>query len=252
MDKRHLFYRYYDVLFSSKNYGAEVSAVVEYCRTSGLQPLAHILEIGCGTGNHTLEFAKMSGVHVTAIDTDPQMLALAQSKVALAGTTDVTFASGIGGERNIDLTVALFNVVNYIIGDENLRELFAAIAASLRAQGMFIFDCWNGTAALLDPPGSKSYEQQSGGELVRCRLTSRTDFDRKVTTMDYQLDLLDEAGDKIESGDYLLEHRLWTPGEIKAALGEAGLEVVTVCIPFKFEQAATDIDWKIMFVCRKR
>jgi len=251
MSSRHLFYRYYDTLFSAKDYAGEVAAVISYCAGHRLQPLKNILEVGCGTGNHTLELASNPCVHVTAVDVDTEMLALAQAKVNLAGKTNITFASGISKARNIDLSVALFNVVNYICEDESLREFFADIAKCLRVDGLFMFDCWNGTAALLDPPGSKNYEQQCDGQKVSCHLTSQTDITRKITTLNYQLDLFDTSDKKIESVDYQIEHKLWTPGQIKAALLEAGFEVEFVCIPFKFDLVATDLDWKIMFVCRK-
>lgn len=251
MDSRHLFYRYYDSLFAAKDYSGEVEAVINHCASYPLQPLEHILEIGCGTGNHTLKLAQMPGVRVSAVDVDPEMLALAQMKAEQAFKTNISFAPSMSRVRNVDLCVALFNVVNYICDDESLGLFFGNIAKSLRLQGLLIFDCWNGTAVLLDPPGSKTYEQRCDGQKVCCHLTSQTDVIKKMTTMNYQLDLFDRSGKKLESGNYQLDHRLWTPGQLKTTLKEAGLEVLTVCAPFKFEQIATDSDWKIMFVCRK-
>jgi hypothetical protein len=86
---------------------------------------------------------------------------------------------------------------------------------------------------------------------VSCHLTSETDIANKITSLLYRLELFDESGEKIESGYYRIEHKLWTPAQIKDALKQADLEVATVCIPFQFEQVATDTDWKIMFVCQK-
>lgn len=246
-----LFYRYYDTLFAAKDYGGEVAAVLRHWASCSPQPLRHILEIGCGTGNHTLELAKSAGVHITAVDVDPVMLELARTKAERAGETDIAFSSSIPDLQDADLCVALFNVINYLIDDASLQLFFTEVAAALRPQGMFIFDCWNGTAALLDPPGSKSYGQQCADGKVLCNLTSRTDFARRVTTLDYRLELVDKAGRQIESGCHRFEHRLWTPGEVRGALRGAGLEVATVCIPFEFERLATESDWKIMFVCRK-
>ena len=252
MDSSQLFYRYYDTLFSAKDYAGEVDAVFRHCTSYPLQPLEHILEIGCGTGSHTVEIARDPRVQVTAVDVDPEMLALAQTKAEQASKKNVSFATSCSASRNVDLCVALFNVVNYICGDESLHTFFEDIMSSLRSGGIFIFDCWNGTAALLDPPGSKAYEQEDcEGQKVSCHLTSQTDLVKKITVLNYQLDLFDQSGKKIESGNYQLEQRLWTPLQVKAALQKAGFEVVTVCIPFEFEQAANDSDWKIMFVCRK-
>jgi len=247
-----LFYRYYDTLFATKDYAGEVAAVLEFCHRYPLPPLANILELGCGTGNHTLELAKDSGIRVTAVDTDETMLALAAEKAAAARMTNISFAADSRTTKNADLCVALFNVVNYLCTDEQLQQFFAGIAASLRSQGLLIFDCWNGTAALQDPPGAKSYEQQIDGQKLSCHLTSQTDFVREVATLDYSLQLFAKSGKLIESDHYRIEHRLWTPARIKAALKEAGLDLLLVCIPFKFDMAASDeVDWKIMFACRK-
>jgi SAM-dependent methyltransferase len=246
-----LFYKYYDTLFATKDYAGEVASVLEFCHNYPLQPLENVLELGCGTGNHTLELAKESGIRVIAVDTDEAMLALAAEKAAAARKTNITFAAGCQAVRNVDLCVALFNVVNYLCSDEQLHQFFAGIAASLRSQGLLIFDCWNGTAALQDPPGAKSYEQQIDGQKLSCHLTTRTDYVRELAMLDYSLELFAKSGKLIESDHYRIEHRLWTPARIKSALKEGGFDLLTVCIPFKFDIAATDADWKIMFACRK-
>jgi SAM-dependent methyltransferase len=251
MHSSHLFYTYYDTLFSAKNYAGEIEKVFQLCSSYHLQPLENILEIGCGTGNHTLELARINDIHVTAVDVDSKMLALAQTKADKVHNRNISFISDRSTAKNVDLCVALFNVVNYICVDDGLSNFFTNIAESLRLQGVFIFDCWNGTAALLDPPGSKAYEQYCDGQKVCCYLTSQTDVIKKITILNYQLDLFNQAGNKIESGNHQIEHRLWTPEQIKSALRESGFKVKTVCIPFKFDLAATETDWKIMFVCRK-
>jgi hypothetical protein len=147
------------------------------------------------------------------------------------------------------MCVALFNVVNYICEEEALSTFFTSIAGNLRQGGLLIFDCWNGAAALLDPPGSKMYEQQSDGHRVSCHLASLTELSSKITTLNYQIDLFDSSGRKIESESHSIKHKLWTPEQIKAAICEAGFTLERLCLPFRFDHAATDSDWKIMFVC---
>jgi SAM-dependent methyltransferase len=251
MENRRLFYKYYDTLFAAKDYAGEVEAVFRHCASYPLQPLEHILELGCGTGNHSFELARMQGVKVTAVDIDSEMLALAHIKAESAQTDNISFVFGRYSVENADLCVALFNVVNYICAEESLRSFFSDIADSLRLHGVFIFDCWNGDAALLDPPGSKMYEQSCNGQKICCHLTSKTDFVKKITTLNYKIDLFDQSDKQIDSESYQVDHSLWTPAQIKALLKEFGLEVETVCIPFKFDQMADDADWKLMFVCRK-
>lgn len=248
MDNSHLFYRYYDTLFAAKDYAGEVAAVMRYCAD---RPVAKILEIGCGTGNHTLELAGYGEVSVNAVDIDAEMLSLAKIKADKACKVNIAFSSVVNTCEKMDLCVALFNVVNYVCPDGGLEAFFVDIAKSLRDRGVFIFDCWNGAAALLDPPGSKYYEQYCGDRRISCHLTSHTDIALRMTTLNYQLDLYDKNGDRIQSGDYQIKHRLWTPDEIRNGLLEAGFAIETVCTPFRFGSAAAETDWKIMFACRK-
>ncbi|NVN99756.1 MAG: class I SAM-dependent methyltransferase [Geobacteraceae bacterium] len=251
MPSPSLFYRYYDTLFSSKGYAGEITAILGDCSMRGLPDLAKILEVGCGTGNHTEQLAKLTGAQVLAVDTDPEMLALARMKAKQFIDADVTFASVCTPSYGADLAVALFNVVNYLCEGAALERFFTEIASSLHPQGLFFFDCWNGIAALRDPPGSKSYVESCSDGSIVCHLTSQTDALQKITTMNYRLELQDKAGKTIVTDDYPLRHRLWTPDELKAALAGAGFSVEVICLPFKFDQAASGDDWKIMFICRK-
>ena len=57
-------------------YWKEIS---RYCNYFSHEDLS-ILEIGCGTGNHTVELAKKVS-QVLALDIDPQMVALAKDKI---------------------------------------------------------------------------------------------------------------------------------------------------------------------------
>lgn len=252
MASSRLFYKYYDTLFASKDYKGEVDAVLSYSSSCIQSPIRDILEVGCGTGSHTVELAKISNINVSAVDIDPAMLELAKSKVIGGGATNVTFSLSINEKGTFDLSVALFNVVNYLRYDEDLFNFFISIINRLRTGGIFIFDCWNGAAALADPPGSKNYEQQSGDVKVCCILTSQTDIREKITTLNYQLELLNRSGAMVDSGCHQLFHKLWTPVQVEKMLLSAGFQVKLVCLPFRFDQAATERDWKIMFVCMKR
>jgi hypothetical protein len=82
-------------------------------------------------------------------------------------------------------------------------------------------------------------------------LTSKTNIAKKITALNYHFELFDQMGKEVESGNFQFDHKLWSPGQIKDVLMEAGFEVETVCLPFRFDLAATDVDWKIMFVCTK-
>ena len=253
MLKLHPFYKYYDLLFASKDYRRETTAVFQIYQRYQKTPLRHILEIGCGTGNHTTELARKKGVSVTAIDYDRHMISLAKKKFQTHGLKNIELSLARVErmpEKNFNLIVALFNVVTYLEDGKSLRSFFKAAASHLDSQGIFIFDCWNGLAARIDPPRNKTYQCRRGKTQIVCELTSKTNFRRQQTRLSYHLDIF--AGNKkIESGAFSFHQTLWTPNQIQSALQKAGLKILRICVPFQFHRTATKKDWKIMFICKK-
>ena len=211
-----------------------------------------VLEIGCGTGNHTLELAKL-GIAVTALDIDAEMIGRAQRKLDSAGNHQVHFHHGPAGslgEGPFDLALALFNVVTYILEDAELLDFFSATKDRLKPGGVFIFDCWNGDAALRDPPGTKETETIMSDKTLHCRVSAETDMAIRRTTLRYDLKVVDREGETIETGQFAMLHKLWKRAEIYDAMKVAGLENLACVKVFDFAKPAAENDWKIMFACR--
>lgn len=246
------FYKYYDLIFSSKDYLSEIDSVFTIASQYSRRPFERILEIGCGTGNHTIILAQRK-VSVVALDTDKQMISLAQQKALDKGLNNVQFfCDRIENLQcnDIDLALALFHVVTYISDADCLVSFFHAVKSILVPGGIFIFDCWNGVAALHDPPRSKTTEFVCQDKKIICALTNETDLFLQITTLNYQITVFDSSGKEIESGKYLINQALWTPMQIKSALKKVGLEVLKICKPFQSGCDAENSDWKIMFVCQ--
>jgi SAM-dependent methyltransferase len=248
-----LFTSCYDSLFARKNYAREADRILSIAGRVLPRVPGRILEIGCGTGSHTVEFAKRR-VPLTAVDIDGRMLSLARKKLGRIEGADVSFFHGPVEklpEKNFGLALALFNVVTYIPDRLRLDAFFRAVHERLAPAGLFVFDCWNGVAAILDPPGKKRWKVRHGGGTLHCLLASRTDFFRQTTTLTYRLRIIGKDGKEKKRGEYSFEQFLWTPREIGFAIEEAGFSGFS-CIPaFEPDKAAGPGDWKIMFICRK-
>jgi len=251
MDKGNLFYHYYDILFSTKDYAGEINAVLALCRACGLERPARILDVGCGTANHALTLADR-GMDVTAFDTDPLMAALAKEKVKASGHAHIRCTEGppsaLGAK--FDLVIALFHVVTYIREEKELDEFLAGVRSCLGQGGLFIFDFWNGTGVKKSPPGEKITEAVDGRDRVICHLTSQCEFKRDLVTLDYHIRLVDEKGRETAAEHYPLEQKLWTIDQIYKSLRKAKLEVIRMCWPYDPAVEARKDDWKVMLVCR--
>ncbi len=244
-----LYHKYYDAIYQNKDYKKETNLVFNLSRKFGIKSPQKILEIGCGTGNHTRLLSK-KGINLVAIDTDLEMVKIAKKKLGDSPNVKILHTPVESlKERNFDLAIAMFNVVTYITDTEGLHSFMRGVSRVLGKGSIFVFDMWNGVAAIKDPPGSKNTSLKYKGKTINCKLTSKTDFFNQTTTLNYFIKATDD--ERTEKGDFSFTQTLWTPMQVRSAFQEAGLEEV-LCSPLlQPNKKATASDWKIMFCCRR-
>jgi SAM-dependent methyltransferase len=253
-----MFYRYYDAIFAGKDYRGEIQRALQRSglRGGGLR----ILEIGSGTGNHTVACALL-GHEVVGVESDPRMVAVAEHKQDALPPELARRIRYFRGrvedlpDEGFQLALALFNVVNYLGTLAELQSFLAAVARRLRPGAPFLFDAWNGVAALLDPPREKHTAVETATHTVRVGVTGRLEPMALRATLHYSLEATEKATGQTETGTYELAQTVWPAKVIADAAGGAGLDVLDVH-PLNDsdapERAATERDWKICFVCRRR
>jgi len=255
MRGKDLFYETYDALYAGKDYAGEVRAVMDI-GLRGAAEGARVLEIGAGTGNHTLACARL-GCSVTAVEIDPEMIAVMKRKlddtspdtrerVHLHEGPVETLDSG-----EYDMAMAMFNVVNYLQSLPAVLSFMDAVAARLREGRDFVFDAWNGVAALRDPPRDKESRTETDTHIIDVRVTSRTDFMKAETELTYELERRSKTGKRVENGIYTMRQLLWPPGVLVDAAERACMNAVGVHPLGDPAREATEDDWKILFHCRK-
>lgn len=248
--KRDTFYKYYDVLFKEKDYARETSLVFSLSEKYGIKNPKNILEIGTGTGNHTKDLASREKVNVVAVDIDHTMVEIAKDKlkeqknVTIRETRIEDLEDG-----NFDLAIALFNVVTYIKTFNELVSFFKGVSSHLSGGSIFVFDAWNGVAAMLDGPRVKVVDKVYRGKKIHSVLTPETDLVSQRTKIAYEISAKGK-GDA-EEGYFVFSQTLWTPQQIKDALTEAGMELVASSPLSDPDREITDKDWKVLFVSRK-
>ena len=246
------YYEYYDKIFINKDYQAETEVVFELAQKIYGKKIERLLDIGCGTGSHSLLFAKKE-CQVVGIDIDERVVEKAQHKInTLSGRVPEFYCQDIRQlvASNFDLAVSLFNVVNYINRVEDLLTFFSAVQKRLRAEGVFIFDCWNGIAASLDVPQQKQTQVSYGEEMIQVSTLPYTDLMKQSVTVDNEVDIL-LNGQLQTHFSFKYCQKLWSPAIISNLLEMAGFNILKITAWMKPDILATHNTWKIMFLCQK-
>jgi len=184
--------KYYDLLYSEKDYGAEskfVESLLEEHECSGRR----ILELGCGTGKHAFELGK-NGWQVLGIDLSQEMVMAANSKKrsvpelqSLKCTFEVGDARKYRSSIKFDAVISLFHVLSYQTTTRDVIDQIKTAATHLEKGGLFVFDFWYGPAVMSDPPVNR-LKQISDSQ---CKVTrfaeSRMDPSRNKVTVNYKI-----------------------------------------------------------------
>ncbi|MGV3765451.1 MAG: class I SAM-dependent DNA methyltransferase [Chitinophagaceae bacterium] len=147
--------QYYDLLYENKNYRDEAAYVSNLIKE--VQPFAtSLLNLGCGTGKHDLQFVNL-GYNVCGIDLSEDMITQA-ARLLKDQIRENKACFSQGDVRNVrlnkkfDAVVSLFHVISYQNSNQDIADMLQTAAAHLETGGTFIFDCWYGPAVLTDPP----------------------------------------------------------------------------------------------------
>lgn len=232
----------YDSIFESKNYSLEVDQIF------GLLPASmtevNVLDIGCGTGNHAKFFLKKA--KYDGVDINNEMIEKAKEKRINANFYAQSIEEySLNNMSKYNLAVSLFSVVNHLLDVDSLFSFFEDIRTCLKPDSHFIFDCWNGYAAIRDHPKKEIREYEDKV------LTIDPVFDpfEQTVNIDYNLRAQD-LQDVIWSDK--LKMTIWTPKVISDCLSSAGFQVKSISSGFGKQNLldfAKPNDYKLLFHC---
>ena len=209
----------YDALYSDKDYEAECDLIEEVVRRYGGGKFTSVLDLGCGTGGHSLPLSQR-GYAVTGVDLSEPMLVKARLKA-----DEVEFVRGDVREldlgRRYDVVLMMFAVLGYQTSDEDLERALGTVARHLERGGLFIGDIWYGPAVVAIQPSERSkVVQMPDGELTRLA-TPSLDPIYNLCTVDYKL--VDGAG--VVVGEEQHTMRYFFPEELARWFSKMGLEL---------------------------
>jgi 2-polyprenyl-3-methyl-5-hydroxy-6-metoxy-1,4-benzoquinol methylase len=180
-----------------------------------------ILDIGCGTGRHSIELARR-GYTVTGIDLSESQLSLAKEKAAAAGVTiefiqkdarDFEFTNGF------DLAIMLceggFSLMET---DEMNFRILQNAAAALKSGGKFIFSCLHGLYPMVRL-------RPQPGDAEESIMADLSNFDLLTLRNHTTLTVTDDSGTE---KTLKCNERYYTPSEITWYLKSTGFNKVDI------------------------
>lgn len=223
--------RYYDLLYRDKDYAGEAKYVADLIRK--FAPAAEeMMEIGCGTGAHAAEWARM-GFTVLGVDRSEGMLEAAEARRASLErdvADRLSFEEGdartVRLARRFDAVTSLFHVMSYQTSNSDLAAAFRTAGEHLRPGGVFVFDCWYGPAVLKLWPSVTTKNLADDATSVSRTAEPAMFPNENVVDVNYTVEVTDRiTGDKETLREKHRMRYLFTP-EVELALSVAGMTLV--------------------------
>lgn len=236
MEAYRSFAQVYDIFMDNIPYKEWCNYVIgilkEYGIIEGL-----IVELGCGTGNIT-EYLAKEGYDMIGIDNSMDMLEVAAEKREKSGL-DILYLLQDMKEFELYGTVraaiSICDSMNYILEYQDLVKVFSLVNNYLDPGGIFIFDCnteYKYQELLADNVIAENREEGS--------FIWENFYDKEECINEYDLTLFIPEGKQYTK--YVETHyqRCYTIEELKAAIKEAGMELLHIYHAFTKEPLKED------------
>jgi len=240
----------YDLLYRDKNYEAECDLIEEIFRRYTQGSVETILDLGCGTGSHTIPLAKR-GYKVVGVDRSEDMLSQAREKAGDASTCAPAFIKG--DVRNVELgqqfdtVLMMFAVLGYQLTNEDVLATLRTVRRHLKVGGLFVCDLWYGPAVLAIRPSDRvKVIPTPNGKLIRAA-SGMLDTYRHLCEVRYHLWRL--KGNQVASEtEELHQMRYFFPQELALFFSQSGLAMIDIRSFDDLESSPNETTWNVLVI----
>ncbi|MDC7289501.1 class I SAM-dependent methyltransferase [Blautia schinkii] len=242
------FAKVYDIFMDNCNYEDWAAYIRETLIKDGISD-GLVLELGCGTGTMT-ELLSAAGYDMIGVDNSEEMLAEAMEK-RIASGHDILYLLQDMQEfelyGTVRAVVSVCDSLNYIMEEEELRQVFSLVNNYLDPGGLFVFDM-NTVYKYQELLGDTTIaENREEGSFIW-----ENSFDPETGVNEYELALFLPREDGLyEKCEELHCQRAYPQEEICRLLAEAGLALVSVYDAYTLNPPAPD-SGRLTFIAREK
>lgn len=237
----------YDLLMRDVNYNEWTSYIEQIFKRYKCKPEI-ILELGCGTGNITLELSKR-GYEMIGLDKSSEMLCIAKEK-ALLNMQDILFLNQdmVNFELygTVDVIGCFMDGLNYIISKKDLQKVLKLVMNYLNPGGLFIFDI-RSIHGLADVIGNNTFAEVN----EEVSYIWQNYFNNKSKISNMELTLFIKEHNNFKKYSELHRLRAYSVDEIHEYLKQSNFEVLGAFDNFTFKKLG-DTSQRICFIARKK
>lgn len=226
--------KYYDVIYSFKDYKHEAEQIRNYMAKQGLN-YRTILDVACGTGQHA--FYLKNEYLIDGIDLNPEFISIAKSKNP-KGNFYVADMTNFKLNKKYDVVMCLFSSIGYVQTLNNVVRTLGCFKEHLNDNGIILVEPWFTPEEWSE--GRVDIITTELKDIKMCRMSHTQKLDRiSILRFDYLF------GSNTGIEYFSEEHKmgLFTVDELINAFNEVGLEV---------EYDDQGISGRGMYVARRR
>ncbi len=235
----------YDKLINDVDYKNWTDYYFNIFKRYGINPKLG-LDLGCGTGNLTIEFSKR-GVEMTGIDLSEDMLMVAREKSEgmdiLYLNQDMTQFELYG---TVDFIVSSLDCMNYVTDKRDLLKVMKLANNYLEPGGLFIFDI-NTRHKLENVIGNNTFILEND----ECFCSWQNEYDKKRKVCNFYLTFFCKNAEEYVRFDEQHSERAYEIEEIKSLIESSGMRLLKVYHDRSFESPRKNSE-RVFFVLQEQ
>jgi len=185
-----------------------------------------LLDLGCGTGNHDILFAK-KGYQVVGIDRAREMITIARKRMMSGDCVEfyVRDISKFVLRKKFDVAISLFHVMSYLTSNELLIKSLRNVSKHLKKGGLFIFDFWYGPAVLAQRPARRIKKISDKSINITREAIPEINFNENTVDIDYKVTVMNKNSGLSEMIKESHKMRYFFLPELNFMLSQVGFKI---------------------------